>query len=112
MTGNIFLLEIYNEKTITTISAGHQFAVVDMANKTFKWVTGLPAKNLITSGTETGGVPMYHQGSIWLPITEFGKDAALYTVYRRSADGSGHEEMHDQRCNGDPHGWIYRRIMG
>lgn len=85
MTGNIFLLEIYNEKNITTISAGHQFALVDMANKTFKWVTGLPAKNLITSGTETGGVPMYHDGSIWLPITEFGKDASVYTVDPQTA---------------------------
>lgn len=80
MTGSIFLLEIYNDKSITTISAGHQFAVVDMDNKTFKWVTGLPAKNLITSGTETGGVPMYHAGTIWLPITQFGSDASLYAV--------------------------------
>lgn len=80
MTGSTFLLEIYNEQNVTTITPGHQFAVVDMANKTFKWVTGLPAKNLIMSGNETGGVPMYHDGQIWLPITEYGSDASLYTV--------------------------------
>lgn len=85
MTGNIFLLEIYNEKNITTITPGHQFAVVDMAEKTFKWVTGLPAKNLIMSGNETGGVPMFHDGSIWLPITEYGSDASLYTVNPETA---------------------------
>lgn len=85
MTGNIFLLEIYNEQTITTISVAHQFAVVDMANKTFQWVTGLPAKNLIMSGNETGGVPMYHDGYIWLPITKYGEDTSLYKVDPQTA---------------------------
>lgn len=80
MTGSKFLLEIYNEKNINTITVGHQFALVDMAAKKFTWVSGLPAKNLITSGVETGGVPMYADGVIYLPITQFGQDASIYVV--------------------------------
>lgn len=80
MTGSKFLLEIYNEQNINTITVGHQFALVDMAEKKFTWVTGLPAKNLITSGAETGGVPMFADGVIYLPITQFGQDACIYTI--------------------------------
>ena len=80
MTGSKFLIEIYNEKNINTITAGHQFALVDMAAKRFTWLSGIPAKNLITSGAETGGVPMYADGVIYLPITQFGQDACIYMV--------------------------------
>ncbi|MDO4164884.1 MAG: DUF4374 domain-containing protein [Bacteroides sp.] len=81
MTGDKFLLEIYNSTGKPGMTdPGHQFAVVDMGDKSFVWVTGIPAKNLITSGTETGGVPMYYGGTIYLPITEFGQDAAVYLV--------------------------------
>ncbi|MBM6992618.1 MAG: DUF4374 domain-containing protein [Prevotella sp.] len=80
MTGSTFLLEIYNDKEINTMSAGHQFALVDMSKKTFTWVSGLPSKNLIRSGAETGGVPMYADGKIYLPITEYGADAAIYSI--------------------------------
>ena len=80
MTGCKFLLEIYNEKTINTMTAGHQFALVDMDSKKFTWLSGIPAKNQITSGSETGGVPMYTDGVIYLPITQFGQDAAIYLV--------------------------------
>lgn len=80
MTGSKFLLEIYNEKSINTMTAGHQFAIVDMAERKFTWLSGIPAKNLITSGVETGGVPMYADGVIYLPITQFGQDASIYVV--------------------------------
>ena len=80
MTGSKFLLEIYNLQTVTTITPGHQFALVDMDSKTFTWVSGLPSKGDITSGAETGGVPMYHNGKIYLPITVLGSDAAIYTI--------------------------------
>lgn len=80
ITDSKFLLEIYNEKNINTMTAGHQFAIVDMASKKFTWVSGIPAKNLITSGVETGSVPMYADGVIYLPITQFGQDAAIYQV--------------------------------
>lgn len=80
MTGNKFLLEIYNEKTINTMTAGHQFALIDMESQTFTWLSGIPTKNLITSGSETGGVPMYADGTIYLPLTQFGQDASIYLV--------------------------------
>jgi hypothetical protein len=80
MTGNKFLLEIYNDKVINTISVGHQFAVVDMQERDFKWVSGLPDKTLIVSGAETGSVPMFYNGKIYLPITQFKQDAALYEI--------------------------------
>lgn len=80
ITDSKFLLEIYNEKNISTITAGHQFAIVDMATKKFTWLSGIPAKNLITSGAETGGVPMFADGVIYLPITQFGQDATIYQV--------------------------------
>ena len=80
MTGSKFLLEIYNEKTINTMTAGHQFALVDMDSKKFTWLSGIPAKNQITSGSETGGVPTYADGVVYLPITQFGQDAAIYLV--------------------------------
>lgn len=80
MTGSKFLLEIYNEKTINTMTAGHQFALIDMESQTFTWISGIPTKNLITSGSETGGVPMYADGTIYLPITQFGQDASIYLV--------------------------------
>ena len=80
MTGNKFFLEIYNEKVISTISVGHQYAIIDAAEQTFKWVTGVPDKALIVSGAETGSVPMYTDGQLYLPITEFKQDAAIYVV--------------------------------
>lgn len=86
MTGSKFLLEIYNEKTINTMTAGHQFALVDMASKQFTWISGLPTKNRITSGAETGGVPMFADGVIYLPITQFGQDANIYIVNPESGE--------------------------
>lgn len=75
-----FLLEIYNEKTINTMTAGHQFAVVSMDSKEFQWISGLPSKGSIYSGLETGGVPLYHNGKIYLPITILGADAMIYVI--------------------------------
>lgn len=75
-----YLLEIYNEMQASSTGVAHQFAIVTMGTKEFKWVTGLPAKNLITSGAETGGVPLSHGGKLYLPITQFGSDACIYLI--------------------------------
>lgn len=83
-----YLLEIYNEQNPGSVSVGHQFAIVTMGTKDFRWVTGLPAKNLITSGAETGGVPLSHDGKVYLPITEFGKDAMIYVIDPVSAQAT------------------------
>jgi len=75
-----YLLEIYNEPKPTSTGLAHQFAIVSMSDKNFKWITGLPAKNLITSGQETGGVPLSHGGKVYLPITQYGQDATIYVI--------------------------------
>lgn len=75
-----FLLEIYDDMNPTNISPAHQFAIADMSDKQLTWIKGLPAKNLIKSGGETGGVPLFHSGKIYLPITQYGEDAAIYIV--------------------------------
>lgn len=80
MTDDTFLLEIYNDHTISITAAGHQFALVDMSEQSFRWVSGLPAKGLITSGAESGSVPMFHDGYIYLPITTTKSDATLYKI--------------------------------
>lgn len=78
ITGNKFLLELYNEKTTESSAAATQYAIVDVEAKTFDWVTGLPAKEKITS------LPLVkagaYNGKIYLPIAEIGTDAAIYTI--------------------------------
>lgn len=80
LSGNKFFLEIYNDKTVSSTSVGHQYGIVDMGTKTFKWVTGVPDKTLIVSGNETGGVPLFYNGKLYMPITEFKQDAAIYII--------------------------------
>lgn len=80
MVDDKFLLEIYNSYTVETLGVGHQFAIVDMSDKTLTWLSGLPAKGDIISGAESGGVPCYRKGYIYLPITKRGEDAGIYKV--------------------------------
>lgn len=80
LTGSKFLLELYNEREVSSTGPGHQFGIIDMDTRGAKWVTGLPAKNLITSGAATGGVPCYADGVVYLPITQYGSDAVVYVV--------------------------------
>lgn len=75
-----YLLEIYDEPNPTNISPAHQFAIADMSDQKLTWIKGLPAKNQIKSGGETGGVPLFHNGKIYLPITQYGEDAAIYII--------------------------------
>lgn len=78
ITGNKFLLELYNEKASGHSAAATQYAIVDAEAKTFNWVTGLPAKEKITSlpFVKAGA----YNGKIYLPIAETGADAAIYTI--------------------------------
>ncbi len=80
MTGHKFLLEIYNDYTVSIQGVGHQFAIVDMQEKKLTWLSGIPAKSSIISGSESGGVPMFHNGYIYLPITKLTEDAGIYKV--------------------------------
>ncbi|MDR1406838.1 MAG: DUF4374 domain-containing protein [Tannerella sp.] len=71
-----FLLEMYNDPTVSAIATATQYGIVDMAARTFKWVTGIPAKDQIT-GT---GLPAAHGGKMYFPITAEGANPALYII--------------------------------
>ena len=88
ITGSKFCLEIYNDLAITTITPGHQFAIVDMESQSFQWITGIPSKSQILSGAETGGVPLFADGKLYLPITVFGEDASIYIVNPTTAEAT------------------------
>lgn len=83
-----FLLEIYNTFTIDAMSPGHKFAIVDMEAQTLTPLKGLPEAGYILSGSESGGVPMYRKGFIYLPITRAGGDAQIYKVDVATAEAT------------------------
>lgn len=76
ISGHRFLLEIYNDKKPTLVSPAAQYGIVDMQAKTFEWITGLPAKGFI----KYSGIPMVYNNKIYLPITEYNNNAAIYAV--------------------------------
>lgn len=76
ISGHRFLLEIYNDSKPTLISTAAQYGIVDMQAKTFEWITGLPSKGLI----KYSGIPMIYYDKIYLPLTEYSKNAAIYVV--------------------------------
>lgn len=80
MTGNKFFLEIYRDKTASTITPGTQYAIADMEKQTVTWVTGVPDKNKIISGQYSGCIPLFDNGKLYMPITEMGKDATIYMI--------------------------------
>ncbi|MDR2814524.1 MAG: DUF4374 domain-containing protein [Prevotellaceae bacterium] len=87
VTGNYFMLEFYNtgkETPVTVNTAATQYGIVDMAAKTFRWVTGIPAKEQIT-GT---GLPTAHGGKMYFPIVAEGADPAIYIIDPATAAGT------------------------
>lgn len=76
ITGNSFMLELYNDLEVSPQGAATQYAIVDVNAKTFKKIAGIPAKELIT-GT---GTPMAYNGKMYFPIVEEGKDPAVYVI--------------------------------
>jgi hypothetical protein len=87
ITGNYFMLELYNDDKntpITVNSAATQYGIVDVSAKTFKWITGIPAKDQIT-GT---GLPMVYEGKMYFPITAAGANPAVYIIEPATASAS------------------------
>lgn len=79
LTGSKFILEIYSGKDANLMmTKATQFAIVDMDTQDFKWVTGIPNKNNISSGGTSGSIPMYYNGNVYIPVTEYGQDPAIY----------------------------------
>ena len=76
ITGNCFLLEFYNDHVPSAIGAATQYGVVDVAAKTFKWVTGIPAKDKITDT----GLPASYDGKMYFPITAEAANPAIYII--------------------------------
>jgi hypothetical protein len=73
---NYFMLELYNDLTISTASAATQYGIVNVATKTFGMITGVPAKDKITAT----GLPMAYEGKMYFPIVEEGADPAVYII--------------------------------
>jgi hypothetical protein len=73
---NYFMLELYNDLTPSATGAATQYGIVNVASKTFSWVTGIPAKDKIT-GT---GLPMAYEGKMYFPIVEEGVDPTVYII--------------------------------
>lgn len=80
ITENLFLLELYNTKKASSTGQASHFAIADMKAKKVQMVSGLPNKLNIVSGQNTGDIPLYHRGKIYLPITERNQHAALYLI--------------------------------
>jgi hypothetical protein len=76
VTANYFMLEIYNDLTPTATGAATKYGIVDVAAKTFTWVTGIPAYDKIT-GT---GLPMAYAGKMYFPIVEEGASPTVYII--------------------------------
>ncbi|MDR2383366.1 MAG: DUF4374 domain-containing protein [Prevotellaceae bacterium] len=73
---NYFMLEIYDSIVPTATGTAAQYGIVDVAAKTFKWVTGIPANKKIT-GT---GLPMAYAGKMYFPIVEEGVSPTVYII--------------------------------
>lgn len=76
ITGNYFLLELYNDLVPTATGAATQYGVTDVAAKTFKWVTGIPEKDKITAT----GLPAAYGGKMYFPIAAAETDPAIYII--------------------------------
>jgi hypothetical protein len=73
---NYFLIEIYNEKEVTVNTAATQYAVLDMESKSFRPVSGIPAKETIINT----GLPTSFDGKIYFPITAEASNPAIYII--------------------------------
>lgn len=76
ISGHKFLLEMYNDTKPGLASEAYQYGIVDMQEKTYDKVTGLPSKGRIMYA----GIPTVYKGKVYLPLTEYGQNAALYMV--------------------------------
>jgi hypothetical protein len=84
ITGNYFLLELYNDLSPTATGAATQYGVVDVVGKTFTWVTGIPAKDQITDT----GLPAPYGGKMYFPITAASADPAIYIIDPATAEAT------------------------
>lgn len=77
--GDNFLLEMYNTSgAVTNGSAATQYAIVNVANKSFNWVkTGFPTKDEITAT----GWPLPYNGKIYFPVVSIANEyPVIYSI--------------------------------
>jgi hypothetical protein len=84
ITGNYFLLELYNELEPTPTGGATQYGIVDMAAQTFRWVTGIPAREQIIAT----GLPAAYNGQMYFPITAEAANPAIYIIDPATASAS------------------------
>ncbi|MDR1645263.1 MAG: DUF4374 domain-containing protein [Tannerellaceae bacterium] len=77
ITGNYFLLQMYNTPNQTSEAIWSILAVVDVEKKTYKEVTGLPAVDKITS---IGNAPYAGDGKIAVPIVSKDEYPHIYVI--------------------------------
>jgi hypothetical protein len=83
VTGDYFLLQMYTAPgapvSTSSAPAALRLAIFDAANKTFRWVTGLPAVESIGS---LGKKTTTDNGIIYIPVveTENGAQPAIYAI--------------------------------
>ncbi len=80
---DIFLLEFYNDKVSSgtassALGIATQFALVDMSEKKFTWVNGLPDKSEIPDLGITW--PYVFQGKVYLGVTTTTEDPRFYVL--------------------------------
>lgn len=76
-----FLLEFYNDLTVSSSGAATQYGIVKMEDKTFNWINGIPNKDSILNT----GLPASHEGKLYFPITVEGENPAIYIIDPESA---------------------------
>lgn len=82
LTEDYFLIEFYNTAGAPASSgAATQFGIVHMSTKEFKWVSGIPEKDLITST----GWPYTRNGKAYFGITTANEDPAVYVIDAKTA---------------------------
>ncbi|MDR1557470.1 MAG: DUF4374 domain-containing protein [Tannerellaceae bacterium] len=77
ISGNYFLLQMYNTPNQTSEAIWSVLAVVDVEKKTYKEVTGLPAVDKITS---IGSTPYAGDGKIAVPIVSKDEYPHIYII--------------------------------
>ncbi|MDR1455731.1 MAG: DUF4374 domain-containing protein [Tannerella sp.] len=77
ITGDYFLLQMYNTPNQTTEAVWSVLAVVDVVKKTYREVTGLPALDRITG---IGSTPCADDGKIAMPVTTSDEYPHIYLI--------------------------------
>lgn len=85
ISDDYFLLEFYNEKDkYGNMDNSGKFAVVKMSDKSFKWVTGLPTTENISSVAWPEG----YDGTIYLPVNPTSGKPTVYAIDAKTAVAS------------------------